>query len=114
MVIIVMAYKCFEDKYLLSPKCIEKFNNSHPFDFNIADAAQWYSYLRRKGYPVVTSKGTPIAYRVYTWGGIKGVSPKDNCVSLFPGHDADGKKLTVGVHGRLDKAEQYWLGRLKK
>lgn len=118
--IIVMAYKIFEEKYPVERKVVHKFPNDYDFGFNTGDPYQWRQFLKKRfpGLPQSTKKGVAVAYRVYIWGALKGVKAEGqgSGTTLFPGYDPKtGKRLTVAIYGRLDaKNDAYWASRRTK
>lgn len=116
--IIIMAYKTFEDKYPVERKIIAQFPNEHDFGFNIGDPVQWRKFLMRdKTLPIRTKKGVSVSYRVYIWGGIKGIREPGfgSGTTLFPGMDPVTKKrLQVSKYGRLDAGNEYWDARARR
>lgn len=113
--IILRAFRVYEDKYVCDRKIITKWENDFPFPFNIGDPNEWKEFLKTvqiKGdyLPRKGASGVPIVYEVYIWGKIKGISSKGGFASLFPGYDNDGKKLEVSKYGRIDNNTKLYNG----
>src|SRR3990167_8675571 len=114
--IILTAHATVEGKYpAVPPKRIMQWPNDVKLGFNIGNPAEWFFFLRRlkiDGHPLpfTTKDGSPLVFRVYIWGGIKGMPRGGGTPTIFPGRGPNGEPRPLVKFGRLDKNEKFWQG----
>jgi len=104
MVYIVKFYRVLPTGKCAHGKTLEKYKEDDPnIPFDIKDPVSCYRYLKSKYANAKTVDKAKVAYRIYRWGGTKGV-PRGTAsiINFFPSQDRHGNELNLGTFGRLE------------
>lgn len=105
MIIVSASITLNHKTVMFPPKIVAKWPNDTNLGFDIYSGKGWYHFLKQyntngKFLPNKTKEGIQIVYRAYLWGGGH---------TLFPGTDAENKKLPVAQYGNLDDSmAPFW------